>query len=243
MRRSQQINAQLQDAIALAQANQRTEARRLLLDVVAVDPEREIAWMWLATLATEREERLEYLERALMLNPHNAHTQEAYARLTGQAFTPTEPDEPTEQGGGLLASLQRESSLSLGAWFVLMVLGAVALVIVLIAINGRKGTAPVPTVTVAPVFVLPTHTPGPTPTSTGTPMPTWTPGPSPTSLWDAPLPTWTPSYTHTPAPTRTPWPTATDTFTPTASPSATPTVPQTATEPPISPTASASATP
>ncbi len=221
MRHSQQITVQLQEAITLAQSGQRTEARRLLLEVVSADPQREIAWMWLATLATSRPERLKYLERALNLNPHNPRAQEAYARLAGHDFVPAEQPPPSKRAAGWLAALQQEPSMSLGAFFALMVLGAAALVIVLIAINQRETSTPETQPTLAPVFVLPTNTAGPSPTPTRTPPPTWTPGPSPTSLWDAPLPTWTPSYTHTPQPTRTPWPSSTPSSTITASPTAT----------------------
>ena len=238
MRRPQQTDTQLQDAITLAQAGQSTEARRLLLEVVSVDPEREVAWMWLATLATAQEERLEYLERALTLNPHNPRTQEAYTRLTGHTFVA--PRAGQKGASGLRGALRQESPISLGAFFGLMVLGAVALVVILVAINQRKDAASSPPPTVAPAFVLPTATVGPSPTPTRTPPPTWTPGPSPTSLWDAPLPTWTPSYTRTPAPTRTPWPTATASMTSSATPTVTPTATEAGVHTPTTlPTASA----
>ena len=219
MRRSQQINTQLQDAIALAQAGQRTEARRLLLEVVSADPKSEMAWMWLATLATTREERLEYLERALALNPHNPRTQEAYTRLTGHAFA---EDTAAQKGAaGMVAALKQESSVSLGAFVGLMVLGAVALVVILVVVHQQKKNTPSAPPTVAPVFVLPSATSGPSPTPTRTPPPTWTPGPSPTRLWDAPLPTWTPSYTPSPPPTHTPLPTSTPSLTPSFTPTPT----------------------
>ena len=85
MRRSD-VHAHLQEAIALAQAGQRTEARRLLTRVVEADPDLGLAWMWLATVSTDRAERVEYLERALALDPDNATAQEAYAQLTGNTI-------------------------------------------------------------------------------------------------------------------------------------------------------------
>ena len=64
-----EVNARLKEAIALAQAGQRIEARRLFSEVVNADPRQELAWMWLATVSTNRDERIDYLEHALALNP------------------------------------------------------------------------------------------------------------------------------------------------------------------------------
>ena len=70
----------------LAQNGQHTEARRLLEQIVEADPRQEMAWMWLASVATSRADRVTFLERALALNPANATAQNAYIQLTGQAF-------------------------------------------------------------------------------------------------------------------------------------------------------------
>ncbi len=68
MRRAE-ITEKLQQAIALAQAGQQADARRLLEEVVAADPQQTLAWMWLATVAGDRDERVRYLARALALEP------------------------------------------------------------------------------------------------------------------------------------------------------------------------------
>ncbi len=238
---SSDLRAKLQQAIALAQAGQRTEARRLLNEVVTADPTQELAWLWLATVSNDRSERIDYLERVLALNPHSSTARHAYAQLTGHEYVP--PDAvPT-----LKTKLTRDTQLPMTSIITLMAVAAVAVIVVMIAVNARNNKKsetkdrPLPTVS----FILPTRTPtwGPSPTNTGTPFPTPTEGPSPTRIWDVGVPTWTPIPTRTQPPTRTPLPTLTpqpsETETPTlAPPSDTPTPgPETAT-----PTTGAAAT-
>ncbi len=85
-----EVNARLKEAIALAQAGQRIEARRLFSEVVNADPRQELAWMWLATVSTNRDERIDYLEHALALNPQNPTTRRAYEQLTGTPYASPE---------------------------------------------------------------------------------------------------------------------------------------------------------
>ncbi|NLX08117.1 MAG: hypothetical protein GXY36_00525 [Chloroflexi bacterium] len=224
------LNDQLQQAVALAQAGQRTEARVLLERIVAANPNLEAAWLWLASVATDREERIAFLERALALNPDNATTQQAYFRLTGQPYVPAAPA-PIP---GVAAVEERKPLLSVGNLIILMAVASVAVVAILLAISLRNDDD-TPEQPVIPPVIFVTETPSETPlyspTPSDTPRPTRTPGPSPTSVWDAPLPTWTtgpePSSqptrtlvpTWTPRPTQTPPPTPlppTATFTPLA---------------------------
>lgn len=59
----------LKQAIALAKAGQRGEARTLLLDAISKDAENEMAWLWLASVAASSEEARASLGQALVLNP------------------------------------------------------------------------------------------------------------------------------------------------------------------------------
>lgn len=216
------LNAQLQEAITLAQAGQRAEARALLDRIVAADPTMELAWMWLATVSPDREERVAFLERALALNPDNPTTRQAYAQLTGQEYVPPEAPPPTT-ARRMLASLGEEAPLSLRNFAIILVVAAVAVVAVMVAINARGDDNKVaPTLT--PRLILPPDSPTPTsrysPTPSQSPFPTRTPGPSPTPFdWEQ-APTWTPVPTLTrapsltPLPSSTPQPTRTDTPTP-----------------------------
>ncbi|MBI5959252.1 MAG: hypothetical protein HY866_10985 [Chloroflexi bacterium] len=224
--RASVVKAQLQEAIALAQANQRSEARRLLNEIVQVDPAQEIAWMWLATISTDRDERIGHLERALALNPNNPTTRQAYEQITGQPYQPevaaeVETETSPAQAKPWWQSLTQDTSLPTTNILILMGLAAVGVVIILIAVNARGGGSDnKPGATIQ--FIMPTFTPSPvySPTITLTPFPSPTEGPSPTSVWSVGIPTWTPipsrtiPPSNTPLPTLTPIPTRTDTFTP-----------------------------
>ncbi len=230
MRRAE-IADRLQQAIALAQAGQHSDARRLLEEVVAADPQQALAWMWLATVARDRDERVRCLARALALEPDNRAAQDAYQQLTGQVYMPP-PSSPSRTGWRRV--LLGDAPLGLGSYLLLLLVGAAAVVVIALVASGRddEKQADIPP---TPRFGLPSATAAPhvSPTPSVTPWPTRTPGPSPTLLWDAPPPTWTPVPTDTPAPSRTPAPSATST--PTAGLTPTP-VPPSATFTPLPPT-------
>lgn len=231
------LKAQLEQAIQLAQAGQRAEARALLDRIVEADPGLELAWMWLATVSTDRDERVSFLERALALNPDNPTTQEAYAQLTGEVYTP--PAEPPSAVRRMTDTLGQEAPLSLTNFVIILVIAAVAVVAILVVINLRNeddsGSADRPP-TLTPFVIMPSRTPTSrfSPTPSDTPFPTRTPGPSPTPFdWQS-APTWTPRPTNTIAPSNTPLPSST----PIPSRTHTPTIrPATRTFTPLPPTA------
>lgn len=204
--RSSDIHAQLHEAIQLAQSGQRSEARRLLERIVQQEPDRAVAWMWLATVATDRIERVTFLERALTLDPTNARAQDAYAQLTGRVYDPP----PAPSAAKVSGAVQRISPSAVN----LVVIVGLLLVMVVVALLLLGVFDSDDSATVLPTMPsrTPSNTPGPSPTATWTPLPTNTPGPSPTSIWDAPPATWTPLAAQpamrTPAPRPTAAPTA-----------------------------------
>ncbi|MCZ7541256.1 MAG: hypothetical protein M5U29_15360 [Anaerolineae bacterium] len=150
MRRAE-ITEKLQRAIALAQAGQRSDARRLLEEVVAADPQQALAWMWLATVADDRDERVRCLTRALELEPGNRAAQEAYQQLTGQVYAP--PPSPPSRTGWRRALLG-DAPLGLGSYLILLLVGAAAVVVIALAAGARddEKRADLPP---TPRFVLP----------------------------------------------------------------------------------------
>jgi hypothetical protein len=223
------LNTQLQEAIALARAGQRDAARERLKAVVAADPKLELAWLWLASVTTDRAARITYLERALALNPNNPTSQQAYRELTGRttpAGAQTAARPPAQP-----APARPRPRISYGN--VLFILGGllvlvVALAIILSVFGGNDDTGS-PQPTFPPHLLTPQGTPTPdlsaTPSDTPRPTategpsstpvtlpPTWTSAPSATALSTRTLvPTWTQQPTRTSPPTARP-PTAT--FTP-----------------------------
>jgi tetratricopeptide (TPR) repeat protein len=61
----------LQRAIRAARAGQKVEARDLLIELVDVDPQNELAWVWLSGLVDSLEDRIIACENVLTINPAN----------------------------------------------------------------------------------------------------------------------------------------------------------------------------
>ncbi len=246
------LQDQLKAAIELAQQGQRDAARGLLLRVVESDPQQELAWMWLAVVSTDRDERLKYLERTLAINPTNERALSAYTKLTGRIYepgaaaaAPARPAAPprAEQPARVDWTDTLETRRS-----PLITLAILAVTILVLAGGGyyfasqlrNEDDEPDATATLDPIQQATLNatlgTPDSTPTlrfsltPSLTPLPTVTPGPSPTSIWSSPPPTWTSVPTATPVPTLTPLPS----FTPL--PTATATIPVTYVSPTPRPT-------
>jgi hypothetical protein len=195
--RPAEIDALLKDGIALAQAGQRFEARRALQDVLDVDPDRALAWMWLATITEDRATRIEYLERALTLDPTDETARQAYTQLTGENFIPPPPS--TGASADTPARRVRPKRSAILVAGIVLVIAVLAFAFVLLLDAGDqpvRHSGPISSATINALLTpQPTSTPLPRvsliPTITRTPLPTPTSGPSPTSIWDAPPPTWT----------------------------------------------------
>lgn len=65
------MNPELQEAIALANAGRKKQARRLLLRVVSTEPQNTVAWLWLESTLDKLDERRECLEIVLKIQPDN----------------------------------------------------------------------------------------------------------------------------------------------------------------------------
>ena len=59
----------LERGMIAAKAGDKDRARRLLLELTSVDPDNELAHVWLASVARGQEEALDHLRRAWQLNP------------------------------------------------------------------------------------------------------------------------------------------------------------------------------
>lgn len=71
----------LEAGIAAARLSQHEEARRLLTQVIEVDPDNELAWLWLADVVeTDEDKRLCY-ENVLEINPQNSSAKQGLLRL------------------------------------------------------------------------------------------------------------------------------------------------------------------
>ncbi len=220
---SDNIKGLLQQAIALAQSGQRSEARELLQKILDQDPNIAVAWLWFANVAPSKADRINALQKVLQLDPTNKTARIALEKL-GVAIVADEdsgtPSSPPTLEPSLSGPLLSQNEIVL-----IGVVVVVALIAILSVFVVREVTEEDPTST-------PTNTA--TSTVTSTPSPTITVTPSVTNTPPPPQPTlpptFTPTDTLTPAPTNTPRPsrtprpsnTPTDTASPTNTPTTTP---------------------
>jgi tetratricopeptide (TPR) repeat protein len=85
------MSSQLHRAVELAQAGQRQEANQLLRQVVQSDPNNEVAWLWLASVAADHPEYVRALNEVLRINPNNQQAQRLLAEYQQQYSTPPPP--------------------------------------------------------------------------------------------------------------------------------------------------------
>jgi dipeptidyl aminopeptidase/acylaminoacyl peptidase len=208
------LQRKLNQGVEAAKAGNRSAARRLLEEVVEQDERNEVAWIWLATLATGASEKREHLRRVLAINPQNKLARDALARLgdepaperrPGVSFTPTLQE--TVRRTDALAGQPRRGNSAM-----IFVLAALALLLagVGIILFGSGILSPAQPTPTATLFVAAEVT-----DSDSTPAPTDTPVPQP-STTPIPLDQITRS-----APTLPPTPTATLTLTLTPTPQVT----------------------
>jgi tetratricopeptide (TPR) repeat protein len=55
--------------------------RELLLQSLRLDSQNDMAWLWLTRTVRDRQKQLEYVERALSINPNNESAQQLRLRL------------------------------------------------------------------------------------------------------------------------------------------------------------------
>jgi tetratricopeptide (TPR) repeat protein len=68
---AQEINSLLRSGIEAAKNGSRDEAKALLFRVTDIDPDNEMAWLWLASVSEYPEELLTFLQKVLNINPEN----------------------------------------------------------------------------------------------------------------------------------------------------------------------------
>ena len=98
------VDALLNQAIVALKAGDKTEARRLLGNALALDSENKMAWLWLSGAVDTRDERIACLENVLSIDPDNEPARRGLERLgvpvkqalRGAAEQATEPTQAGE---------------------------------------------------------------------------------------------------------------------------------------------------
>lgn len=73
----------------MAQAGQRDEARACLREIVQGEPDSELAWLWLASVAEDRAEYARAAREVLRINPANAQAQQMLAQMRPASAAPS----------------------------------------------------------------------------------------------------------------------------------------------------------
>ena len=79
--------------IQAAKAGQKDQARQLLQQSLKLDPRNEAAWLWLASVARDKRERMLSLQKLLEVNPNNETARKALQALESEA-APAAPATP-----------------------------------------------------------------------------------------------------------------------------------------------------
>jgi len=208
------LQAKLNAGIEAARAGDQETARRLLQQVLTADPNNEVAWMWMASVAKSVAERRACLERVLRINPNNTRAREALRRLEAV------PEARTRDGVDLRETeLRRARRIELqggprrsNPYFIMAGIVLVFVIIAAVLLFTQEAETPstqpvdADSTDDAVVVVQPTR-----------PIPTLTPIPGmivtidPNRLTPLPptfTPTFTPTATDTPLPSPTPPPLA-----------------------------------
>jgi hypothetical protein len=78
------MSSQLHQAVQLAQAGHRDEARDLLRQLLQFEPNNEVAWLWLASVAVDQAEYVRALNEVLRINPENPQARQLLADFNQQ---------------------------------------------------------------------------------------------------------------------------------------------------------------
>jgi hypothetical protein len=87
----------LHQAVQLAQAGQRAEARLLIWQFLQTEPNNETAWLWLASVAADQAEYQRALNEVLRINPENQRAKQLLAEFQQQVSPPASPYAPPQQ--------------------------------------------------------------------------------------------------------------------------------------------------
>jgi hypothetical protein len=104
-----------QQAVQCARAGRRAEAYNLMRQVLLEDPQFVPGWLWMSGLVDDPRQQRECLERALALDPHNAHAKVGLELLRLRALGDVKPPTPAKSaavGGKIGEYLLREGIIS-----------------------------------------------------------------------------------------------------------------------------------
>jgi hypothetical protein len=126
-----EIQKLVREGVEAARAGDTDKARQIFQDVTDKDINNERAWLWLATVTDDPEEKRIYIENVLHINPDNDRAQQMLIQLEGKETQAKARDSE------LVPGVSRGRAIligggSVGIWLVLMIL------LVVIGVNRRS---------------------------------------------------------------------------------------------------------
>jgi twitching motility two-component system response regulator PilG len=106
----------LQEGIAAARAGNKPLTRQLLRQVTELDPDNEVAWLWLAGAAESPRAALECLERVLEINPRSERARTALRPVRFQAGVEAAKAKDKALARRLLTQVTEQDPENEGAW-------------------------------------------------------------------------------------------------------------------------------
>ncbi|MBW4438777.1 MAG: tetratricopeptide repeat protein [Pleurocapsa minor GSE-CHR-MK-17-07R] len=88
---SDQARELRQQGITAAKAGRKDEARQLLQQSIRIEPNNEAAWLWLASVARDKQERIFCLQKILEINPMNKQAREGLEQISEGSRPPAPP--------------------------------------------------------------------------------------------------------------------------------------------------------
>ena len=101
---------QLQRAYEAAKAGDRPGARRMVKDILEIEPNNEAAWYFYARIAGDRQKSIECLEKVLEINPSHERAQQDLERLSQGSPKRISPSQSGQK------STQKQRATKLPAW-------------------------------------------------------------------------------------------------------------------------------
>ena len=103
-------NALLKQGIAALKAGQKTEACRLLKQVVEQDKDNEAAWLWLSGAMDTDHERIRCLRETLRINPNNEHARHGLEKLESKVPASQSSSSQPKSSPFLLAEISERAA-------------------------------------------------------------------------------------------------------------------------------------
>lgn len=122
---------QLRTAYEIAKSGDRPKARQIVKEVLKAEPDNEAAWYLYAKIAETRQMSIHCLEKVLEINPSHARASQDLERFKGASSVSPPPQEHNLPANTGQRTPNKQRSMRLPVWILVMVTGFVSLVVII----------------------------------------------------------------------------------------------------------------